>query len=141
MWRFGATYCAAGIAVISSDDQRLFVPALQLFGQSIELLLKAFLLKRGTTLQDLKRMSHGLSSLLSEARRRRLGTCVKLSKKECEAIYVLSETYSSNRLRYLVSGTVRFPLPGVIESAARQLANGLELYCTGIRRGVFPNAA
>ena len=141
MWRFGATYCAAAVVVTASDSERLFVPALQLFGQSIELLLKAFLLKRGVSLAQLKRMSHGLTGLLVEARRRRLGTCVKLSNKEQQAVKLLSESYSANRLRYLVTGTVRFPPLPLIESVAKRLAGELEEYCTGFRRSVFQNVA
>ena len=56
------------------------LPALQLYGQSLELALKAFLLKRGTSLDEVERLRHRLAEILAAARRRRLGTCVKLTK-------------------------------------------------------------
>ncbi len=141
MWRFGATYTAAGLAVVASDKDRLLVPALQLFGHSIELLLKAFLLKRGMSLQDLKRMSHGLDGLLKEARRRRLGAFVKFSKRELEFVALLNQSYSSTRLRYIVAGPVSLPPLEVIEAISKRLARGLENYCTGAARSVFQHAA
>jgi len=138
MWRFGTTYCAAAITLSNSDPDKLFIPALQLSGQSIELLLKAFLLKRGATLADLKKRSHGLTGLLVEAKRRRLGLLVRVPRTEQQTIQLLDETYSSQRLRYIVSGSVRFPQLCDAISAARRLSNGLVEYCTGEERVVLP---
>lgn len=141
LWRFAAEYCAAGIAVATVNAQHLSFPALQLFGQSIELSLKAFLLKRGTALAVLKSLSHSLSGLLAEARRRRLGLAVKLRRRELATVHLLSSSYSSHRFRYLVTGLLRVPTLVSVQAVALKLVTGLELLCTGTLRSTFHHTA
>ena len=57
---------------------KLATPALQLYGQSLELALKAFLLKRGVSLETVAAMRHRLAEILKLSRRHKLGTQVKL---------------------------------------------------------------
>lgn len=56
-WRFAAEYWLAGNTVQSKMPE-LIVPTLQLYGQSLELALKAFLLKRGVTLKQVEAFRH-----------------------------------------------------------------------------------
>ena len=109
----------------------MFFPALQLYATSIELSLKAFLLKRGKTLAEMKALSHNLTNTLAIARRHKLGRSVKLDRREIAAIEILNITYSSHQLRYIVTGATKVPQLVYIARAARGLVLGLEHLCTG----------
>jgi len=78
-WRFSANYLLAAriVEVKIHEEGQLFFPTLQLYGIVIELALKAFLLKRGLTLNDVRSLSHNLTKTLALARRHKLGREVK----------------------------------------------------------------
>ena len=134
-WRFSANYLLAAkiIEVKIYEEGQLFFPALQLYGIVIELALKAFLLKRGHTLNDVRALSHNLTNTLALARRRKLGRLVKLDRREIAAIQILDINYSSHRLRYIVTGPTKTPQLIYIMRAAKSLVLGLELLCTGTK--------
>lgn len=133
-WRFSAQYFHAAEAVRATPKDLNF-PTLQLYGQSIELCLKAFLLKRGTTLEEVNGMRHRLSEIVAVARKRRLGTEVKLSDHDVALINLLNQNYATHRFRYIVSGPTSIPDPSYIASISERLLFGLELYCTGMAWG------
>ena len=131
-WRFSADYLLAARAVdVRIVEQRLLFPALQLYAISIELSLKAFLLRRGCTLAEVKALSHNLSKALALARQHKLGRSVKLDRREVAAIQILDITYSTHQLRYIVTGATKVPKLVYIARAARGLVLGLERLCTG----------
>src|SRR5262245_32891930 len=72
-WLTAAEYLLAG-RTVQAASRNLMFPALQMYGQSIELALKAFLLKRGVTLEQVEEKHHRLSEILQLARRRRIAT-------------------------------------------------------------------
>lgn len=108
-WRFAANYLLAArvVEVKIHEEGQLFFPTLQLYGITIELALKAFLLKRGLTLNEVRSLSHSLTKILSLARQRKLGREVRLDRREIAAIHVLDINYSSHRLRYIVTARPR----------------------------------
>jgi hypothetical protein len=131
-WRFAADYLlAARVVDVKIAEHRLLFPALQLYAISIELSLKAFLLKRGYTLAEVRALSHSLTNALAHARKRKRGRAVKLDRREIAAIQILDITYSSHQLRYIVTGATKVPQLVYIARAARELVLGLELLCTG----------
>jgi hypothetical protein len=134
-WRFAANYLLAARALETKIhvEGQLFFPTLQLYGIAIELSLKAFLLKRGRSLAELRALSHNLTKALALARRHKLGREVKLHPRELAAIHVLDINYSTNRLRYIVSGATQVPQLVYVERAAKELVLGLELLCTGVQ--------
>jgi hypothetical protein len=134
-WHFAAQYFRAAEAVRAAP-QALTFPSLQLYGQSIELCLKAFLLRRGTTLAEVNGMRHRLSEIVAAARKRRLGTQVKLSSHDLALINLLNENYATHRFRYIVTGATRIPQPSYIAPISERLLSGLEFYCTGVKRGI-----
>ncbi|MBT9569369.1 MAG: hypothetical protein IV085_13855 [Thiobacillus sp.] len=135
-WHFAAQYFHAAQAVKNTDEQRLTLPALQLYGQSIELALKAFLLQRGVSLQDVEKLRHKLTEIVALARRRHLGTEVKLNRHDLTLIHLLSENYSTHRFRYIVTGVMKIPQPESIAPVCERLVAGLEQYCTGLSWGL-----
>lgn len=107
------------------------MPTLQLYGQSIELALKAFLLKRGTSLADVKNLRHKLTDILAIARKRKLGTQLKFSRQDIGLIDLLHINYAVHRFRYAESGATTVPALPAIASLAQRVVFGLEQYCTG----------
>lgn len=132
-WRYARDYLWAARAVKSARGEKLLFPLLYLYGLAIELALKAFLLKRGVTLVELKRLSHGLVGLLEVARKRKLGREVKLSRAQLNVIRALDVTYSSNQLRYIVTGVTVVPSLSDLAEVAERLVGGTEMLCTGHR--------
>ena len=117
-----------------SESGALLFPTLHLYGLAIELGLKAFLLQRGCSLSQVRRISHSLSKALKLARRRKLGRVVKLSRFDLRAILILDITYSSNQLRYIELGSTKVPTVSQLATAAERIVGGVEHFCTGFRR-------
>ena len=134
-WRFAAEYFLAAQAVHNSLP-KLSTPALQLYGQSLELALKAFLLKRGVSLEVVASLRHRLAEILKMARRRKLGTHVKLRAHELALVNLLSENYAIHRFRYIVTGATRVPDLNYLAPICERLVAGLERYCTGYSWGI-----
>jgi hypothetical protein len=131
-WSFAEEYVNAAKAVQKSVGNSISMPAYFLVGHSIELSLKAFLLGRGVPLSELrsrKKYGHDLEKLLQEARRRRLGREVKLSKKEVLSIRLLNYEYNSKLLEYIEIGSTKLPTYVFLESIAIKLVMGLKYYC------------
>jgi HEPN domain-containing protein len=135
-WQFASQYLHAAQTINAAHQQKMLMPLLHLYGQAIELALKAFLLKRGSSLSDVNKLRHDLSSLLSLARKRRLGTEVRLSRNDLTLIQLLNQNYSEHRFRYIVSGATRIPLPDHLSITCEHLVTGVEQYCTG-RKSAF----
>lgn len=130
-WRYSAEYYHAAEAVRGAKGRDLLMPALQLYGQTIELALKAFLLKRGVPFADVKKLSHRLTDILALARKRKLGTEVKLSQRDVALIQLLGTNYATHRFRYIELGPTLVPLLTDIAPVCQHLVAGLERYCTG----------
>lgn len=121
-WRHAWEYLCAAENVVAGPHKNLMFPALYLCGQSIELFLKGFLLKRGESPSQVEGYNHRLVQLVKRARLRRLGREAKLSQRDLAAIAVLAETYSHYpyQLRYFVRGVVTVPpVDATIKAAAR----------------------
>ena len=134
-WHSSAQYFQAAEAV-QAKRSRLMFPTLQLYGQSIELALKAFLLKRGMSLREVEQMRHRLTEILTTCRKRRLGLQVKLDVNDVALVQLLSESYSTHRFRYIVTGPLSVPAVTRIGDITERLLLGLEFYCAGTRWGV-----
>ena len=122
-----------------AKDRPVHYPTLNYYGISIELALKAFLLKRGRTLNQMRNAGHSLTKLLKLARHHKLGREVKLDRYEVAAIQALDITYASNKLRYIETGTTTVPVLLYLSRAAEKIVVGLEMLCTG-RQGSLRDA-
>jgi hypothetical protein len=134
-WRFAANYLLAAREVrrkLDTDGKLLF-PTIHLYSMVIELALKAFLLKRGDSLEQIRALSHNLEGALKRARRRKLGLLVKLSRFDAGAIRSANITYSRHETRYIRTGSTRVPTISYLAGAAERLVAGLEQFCTGQR--------
>jgi len=132
LWRFSKEYLHAGSLVAKDAGGRFSHPAHYLFGHSIELALKAFLVARGVPYSELRKFSaygHDLQKLLQEARRRRLGNECKLSKAQIQSILLLNQQYSSKQLEYIVTGYFSVPSAISLLLTTTSLVTSLERYC------------
>ena len=111
--------------------QHISLVGFYLVAHSIELSLKAFLLGRGMPIGKLrsKPFGHNLVSLVTEARRRRLGLVVKLTPKDLLVLDLLNECYSVKELEYAFTGARRLPRYPLAVGVASKLLKGLQPYC------------
>lgn len=133
LWRYSDEFLRAGQIVKRSIATQVSMPALFLFGQSIELVLKGFLLGRGIPITRLKgRYGHDLRKLLKEARKRKIGIEVKLEPVDLGVIELLGYEYLRKRYQYSqreLGETMYVPLPDEMEAAAVKLVRGLRNFC------------
>ena len=102
------------------------VPVLFLVGQSIELVLKSFLLSRGVPLGRIRsNYGHNLHRSLRKAKELGLSALVVLSPEELETIEVLDGLYSSKQLQYIVTGAKTFPMFGPLKRATLRLLHAI----------------
>jgi len=134
-WNYASAYTrAAEAAKDSISDGPYPEPMFYLFGQSIELSLKAFLLGRGMIIEELSRKpyGHNLKCLLETAYKKCLRREVHLYPGEKAAIQILSKSYLQRRLMYsrLELGK-SYPLPYIyyVERTATRLVKLLYPYC------------
>jgi hypothetical protein len=111
--------------------QPISLTAYYLVGHSIELSLKAFLLGRSAPSKTLrnKPYGHDLSTLLREARRRKLGNLAKLSRGDIAVLNVLNECYGTKELEYAFTGARRLPHYSMAVSVAKHLQSKIGPYC------------
>lgn len=115
--------------LVRKKAQGVSLPAYFLLGRSIELSLKAFLLRRGVLLDELKKkkLGHNLDALLDEARKKGLEDHIMLRSLDSGVIQLLSLDYLTKRLEYPESGgTYYLPLQRETWGIARKLAYELE---------------
>lgn len=132
LWRHAQQFAhAARVIRHEHKGNRVLFPAYYLIGHSIELSLKAFLLRKGIPVSELKsrKYGHDVEVLLKEARRRRLGAYVKLSQKDVGVLYLLSYEYVAKKYEYLESGTYHLPDISFVQDIASRLVDGLKDYC------------
>lgn len=131
LWRFSKEYLHAASLVSKANNGAFSHPGHFLFGRSIELALKAFLLARGVPYGKLRNhpYGHSLTALLREARRRRLGLECKLSAKEIQIILLLDTEYSSKRHEYIVTGSFSAPKNISLLFLTTKLVTSLDRCC------------
>ena len=131
LWRFARDYARAAALVANGTEDDFSDPMFFLYGRSIELSLKAFLVARGNSYAKLRNppYGHNLSNLLKEARRRRLGTVCKLAPREVAVIQLLNIEYSTKNHEYIVTGTFRSPNVIGLHLTANRLVRNLERFC------------
>lgn len=122
--------------VLNRANGVVSLPAYFLFGRSIELSLKAFLLRCGMKITKLRspKFGHDLSALLDEAMKRGLICEVPLNQREVAVVHLLNEDYEKKKYEYLITrGTYSLPLIEVTEEVSRKLANELKEFCSSLK--------
>lgn len=121
---------AAELMLIKTEYVSL--PSYFLFGRSIELSLKAFLLACGLTERELKfhKFGHDLEALFDEAINRGLENEVLIEEVEKGVLQLLNYDYLEKRFEYRVTGgTYYLPPIDITEQITQKLAYGLNEFC------------
>jgi hypothetical protein len=71
-----------------------------LLGHALELFLKSFLMKKGLSTKDLKRLSHNLAYLLKEAVKNDIEDCFHISDELRADIVSFSKLYAAKEYEY-----------------------------------------
>lgn len=123
----GKEFFAAAEAVLSIKKPPM-LPVAFLWGRTIELLFKSFLLSEGVPIKRLrsKEFGHNLVALHREACARGLSGLVGTDAEFAALIQLLNIEYGSKRLEYRESGTMySIPEPELARRFIRRLLKGI----------------
>lgn len=125
-----AAFSAAAEAVHSSklNDP---LPKYFLWGRTIELALKSFLLAEGQTVTELRSKSfgHDLNALLRDAKARGISTLIGLNAIHIGIVQVLNFDYMSKRFEYRETGaTYHLPDVTLTRQLVKRLLRGVEFH-------------
>ena len=129
LWRYSSEFLRAGVAVLEAEGDSLVMPLCYLYCHSLELAFKAFLRGSGMTLDELIRIGHDLKKACEEARAAGLDRNYKLSSVDLETVRGVSDYYRCKQFEYIVTGTMRLPLPGNIKYLLENLLPAIEPFC------------
>lgn len=132
MARYAHDFFEAALAVddkMGKDNMIAPVPALYLIGHLIELSLKAYLLKHGVSLRQLRSRTfgHDLHASMRKSKELGLDRLLKLDTPEEGAFELLHDLYASKQLEYIVSGFKHYPLFGLVEITAARIFNAISI--------------
>jgi len=135
MLRYAEEYRRAAELVHPQDD--LIMPAYTLLGLSFELSLKAYLLSRGRSIEELRKhpYGHDLEALWKEARLKRIDRLFALSLLADEVIPTLNIHYKTHEFRYIKTGMKTVPYWEFAAPLAKSLADNLHYHCLCRRIG------
>lgn len=104
------------------------LPKCFLWGRTVELFLKSFLLAQGLTVPELKRrFGHDLDGLFQEAQRRGLSKLIGADVKHSGIVRILNFDYQNKRLEYREAGGNYFiPDADLTQTFIRRLQKGID---------------
>jgi len=122
-------FSAAAEAVHSSKLADPF-PEYFLWGRTVELVLKSFLLTKGQTVAELKReFGHDLNSLLRDANLRGISKLIGLNAIDIGIIKVLNLDYLSKRFEYReIGATYHLPDVTMTRRFVKRLLRGIDFH-------------
>ncbi len=133
-WTHAREFFEAADLLLKDDGERV-LPIYFLLGRSIELALKAYLLKSGVSIEELrnpKRFGHDLRALLAAAKDHGIEAKVSMGPLASGSIELLSYDYSGKRLEYRrTGGTYSLPFIEPTYEIARALAYDVETAMKG----------
>ena len=102
------------------------VPVLYLIGHSIELALKSFLLFRGVSEGELRKLyGHDLQAAYDDAVKNGLHEIYAPDESEIEVLALLNALYRSKELNYIATGYKEFPVFGPLQTLSKNLMVGV----------------
>ena len=122
-WRRSKEFLEAANLVAEAAGDRVSLPAYYLWGHSIELSLKGFLIGHDITLRELKsgELGHNLTALWQKARSLGLGQEIHLYPKEIGTILVLSQDYAGKKFEYAEAEEYKLPFIELTKRTADRL--------------------
>lgn len=107
------------------------LPKYFLWGRTIELFLKSYLLAEGVSAQELKSRTYGhdLLTLYNKARQLGIGSLIGTSGEDSAIVRVLNLDYLSKRFEYRVSGHgYRLPDAASTQRLIKRLRRGVQFH-------------
>jgi len=122
-WRRSKEFLEAANLVAEAAGDRVSLPAYYLWGHSIELSLKVFLIGHDITLRELKsrELGHNLAALWQKARSLGLEQEIHLYPKEIGVILVLSQDYAEKKFEYAEAEQYNLPFIYLTKRTADRL--------------------
>jgi hypothetical protein len=122
-WRRAKEFAEAANVVAEAAGDQVSLPAYYLWGHSIELSLKVFLIGHDTTLRELKskNLGHNLTTLWQKARSLGLEQEIHLYPKEIGTIVLLSEDYTEKKFEYAEAEEYELPFIYLTKRTADRL--------------------
>lgn len=138
-WRFADDYRRAAAAVqgVAQHDMDISAPRYYLLGHAIELSLKAFLLAKGVSLEELRSMKlfgHDLEKCLQRADSLGLKENVHLNEGERGCISLLNRTYKKKEHEYITTGYTVWPPHQALFSIIENILSGIKEVCMAATR-------
>lgn len=137
--RKGREFMEAAFSVKAPTEKNPFLDsapftAYYLLGHSLELLLKSFLIGRGTKISELRsrKYGHDLEKLLRESKRRKIGRELKFESLDGPLIQFLNLSYKPKLLEYYAQGMYEFPRYTLIAGVVKRTCDGLYPYARRI---------
>ncbi len=132
-WIYGSQFLNAANAVV--PPSRGFSPVrYYLTCHSIELSLKAFLLRQCVSVADLKHLGHNLTKILERANGLGLRKVARVTPPQERELHLANGYYNAKAFEYfsfrrLAQRYAGLPKPAVLGHLATQLVDQLERYC------------
>ena len=122
-WRRSKEFLEAANLVAEAHGERVSLPAYYLWGHSIELSLKVFLIGHDITLRELKSrdLGHNLTALWQKARSLGLEQEIHLYSKEIGTILLLSQDYAEKKFEYAEAEQYNLPYIHLMKRTADRL--------------------
>jgi len=122
-WRRSKEFLEAANLVAEAAGDRVSLPAYYLWGHSIELSLKVFLIGHDITLRELKSrdLGHNLTALWQKARSLGLEQEIHLYSKEIGTILLLSQDYAEKKFEYAEAEQYNLPYIHLMKRTADRL--------------------
>jgi len=106
------------------------LPKYFLWGRTIELFLKSYLLAEGVSVKELKKnFGHDLLKLYSEARKRGIGGLIGTNHEHVAIVRIMNLDYLSKRFEYRISGHgYTLPDPALTQNLIKRLRKGVQYH-------------
>lgn len=122
-WKRAKEFADAASLVAEAAGGQVSLPAYYLWGHSIELSLKVFLIGQDISLEELKSrdLGHNLTSLLKKAETLGINKAAHLYPADIGVITVLTEDYAGKKFEYGETTQFRLPFMHLTKRTAERL--------------------
>jgi hypothetical protein len=125
LWKLGEEYRKAAQVVFREIGPTSW-PGNGLFGQAIELYLKAFLSAHGLVAAELKKVGHDLTRALRKAEENGFAKDCRIDSADRRCLEKLSSVYKGKDFRYLHQGSWELPIPSWVLEFTSRLSRAVE---------------
>ncbi len=128
LWHYADEFFFAAEELEKSvNPDKLLTPSYYLYGHSLELAIKCFLYKNGTTLKELKNnIGHDLETALNNAKNKGIDKYICIDSAYKNVVQGLNKYYKTKELEYMTSSNKTFPPLTDVKDAVKKTLNALQ---------------